>query len=246
MKHHLRWLPAASIALLLTACPAPEVDVPGPPAVPTGLQATPGDEQVTLSWNPNTETDLSHYNIYRGTEPDELSNIATVPAGTETFLDQDVENDVTFHYAIDAENDAGDRSDRTDTVPATPREADPDAPVVTDTQPADGDIDVARNTVIRVTFSKAMGQSATQAAFTIDPTVDCDFSFDQDDTRLSCTPDEHLQTNTDYTVTIGTDAEDTDGNNLENAHTFNFTTGEDVLQQCVFDQSQFDNCVFAE
>ena len=246
MNHRLRWLPAASIALLLTACPAPEVDVPGPPAVPTGLQATPGDEQVTLTWNPNTETDLSHYNIHRGTQPDELSTIATVPAGTETFLDENVDNNVTFHYAIDAENDAGEQSDRTDTVSATPREADPDAPVVTETQPADGDDNVALNTVIRVTFSKTMDRSATEGAFSADPTIDCEFGWDQGDTRLSCTPQEHLQANTDYTITIDTAAADTAGNNLENAHTFNFTTGEDVLQQCVFDQSQFDNCVFAE
>ena len=247
MRPAVLWLGTGAIAFLLAACPSTPEPTPSPPATPTGLIAVPGDEQVTLTWDANTEADLAHYNVHRGTDPDDLEAIAEVAAGTETFLDQDVDNNVTYFYAINAENEAGQTSNLTDPVDATPSDTpDPDdPPEVTDTQPADNDTDVALNTNIRVTFSKAMDRSATEGAFSVAPAVDCDFTWTQGDERLTCNPQVDLDTNTEYTVTISTDAEDTDGNNLESAHTFSFTTGEDVLQQCVFGDSEFDNCVFA-
>ena len=36
------------------------------PAQVTGLSATPASNQIELQWNPNPETDIDHYNIYRG------------------------------------------------------------------------------------------------------------------------------------------------------------------------------------
>ena len=37
-----------------------------PPAVPSGLTAVAGNNQITLNWTANTEPDLSYYIIYRG------------------------------------------------------------------------------------------------------------------------------------------------------------------------------------
>ena len=37
------------------------------PATPTGLFGVPDDEQVSLSWNANSEADLAGYNVYRST-----------------------------------------------------------------------------------------------------------------------------------------------------------------------------------
>ena len=36
-----------------------------PPAAPTGLATAVQDYQVQLTWNPNTESDVSGYNLYR-------------------------------------------------------------------------------------------------------------------------------------------------------------------------------------
>ena len=36
------------------------------PAAPTGLTATPGDQQINLDWTPNSEADFHRYRIYGG------------------------------------------------------------------------------------------------------------------------------------------------------------------------------------
>lgn len=202
---------------------------------------------MTLSWEPNTEEDLAHYNVYRGEDSDDLTLIDEVPAGTETFLDTEVTNDVTFFYAIDAENEAGERSGRTDVVEATPQADDEDvAPEVVSTSPQNESEDVALNTTIRITFSTSMDEGATEAAFEAEPGIDCAFNWNEDSTRLTCQPEEELEPNTEYTVTIDTGAQDLAGNNLEEAVSFSFTTGEDQLETCVFDESTFNNCVLGQ
>ena len=121
-----------------------------------------------------------------------------------------------------------------------------DAPTVVATHPEDGDSDVALNTAISVTFSQAMDQAATAGAFDASPPVDCEFSWNLASTVLTCSPEELLTENTEYTVTIHTGAQDQQGVSLEQAFAFGFTTGEDLLVTCVFDDSNFDECVFGE
>src|SRR6185503_7293648 len=55
-----------------------------PPAAPTGLAAVAGDGSVALSWNPNTEPDLTGYRLYRGTTSG--GPYAFVTATTQTSL----------------------------------------------------------------------------------------------------------------------------------------------------------------
>jgi hypothetical protein len=72
-------------------------------AVPTGLVATPGDGQVSLSWNP--VSGATSYNVYRGTAPGvtvtppPLANVA-VPA--VSFNDTAVVNGTTYYYIVTA------------------------------------------------------------------------------------------------------------------------------------------------
>jgi len=104
--------------VMAVACNGPPP--PAPPDIPTGLSAEPSVGAVTLRWDANTEPNLAAYNVYRGESSEELDLLAAVPAGTLTFTDTDVESGVTYHYAIDAEDDRGARSQRTETVSATP------------------------------------------------------------------------------------------------------------------------------
>ena len=234
--------------LLLAACavtPPPAGNTP--PDTPSGLTATALDAEVVLAWLANVENDLRRYNIYRGTTSGDLSKIAEVAAGTETFTDSTVTNGTTFFYAIDAEDTAGNLSNRTGEVEATPTDnVDVIPPTVVSTDPPDGTVDVALNASVSVTFSEPMNQAATEAAISVVPAFGCTFTWDPGGSTVTCVPGSNLTANTLYTVTVGTGAQDLAGNPLQAPFVFSFTTGIDLLATCLFDDasSLFDACVF--
>lgn len=93
----------------------PIIDGGGIPPPVAGLAATPGDRQITLSWNQfsNTDGDFKHFNIYRATTP--ITNVSglvpinesiTNPAAT-SFVDTTIVNGVAYHYAVVPEDFAG-------------------------------------------------------------------------------------------------------------------------------------------
>ena len=93
----------------------------GVPATPTGLTATPGDAQVTLSWAANSEPDLASYRVLRdGVE------VATV-TGTTAFNDTGLTNGTTYGYTLVAVDTHGNRSPATATVTALPVDTTPPA-----------------------------------------------------------------------------------------------------------------------
>ena len=77
-------------------------------------------------------------------------------------------------------------------------------------------------TPITVTFSEKMDQFATQEAFSISPALKGSFSWNG--TNMTYIPDSNLAYNTSYTVTIGTGARDSAGNNLPSAYSRQFGT----------------------
>ena len=60
------------------------------PLPPTGLQATINNHEVGLTWNPNAETDLSGYNLFRGDE--KLNAPVSVTSGNATASSYDYIN----------------------------------------------------------------------------------------------------------------------------------------------------------
>lgn len=247
-KRSLMLLLLGGGVLALVACGGQKPQPALPPATPTGLIAAPGDAAVALSWDANTESNLRGYNVYWGVESDTPNETAFVAAPNTTFTVTGLTNGTPYAFAIDAENTSGQKSQRTAPVTATPTgEIDPgpdDPPTVTATNPADGMTDVAINQGVSVTFSKPMNRAATEAAFSAAPEIACAFNWNFTSTSMSCTPQAHLQSDTSYTVTIGTGAMDTQGNALTSPHSFSFTTGSTELQVCVFGESTFGNCVF--
>lgn len=85
-----------------SAKPAP----PPPPPAPTGLTATAGNQQVTLTWT--AVTGATSYNVYRGTSSNGESNTALATGLTSaTFLDQNLTNGTTYFYKVAAVNANG-------------------------------------------------------------------------------------------------------------------------------------------
>ncbi|UCE37748.1 MAG: Ig-like domain-containing protein [Thermoplasmata archaeon] len=93
-------------------------------------------------------------------------------------------------------------------------------PTITDYSPRG--IEVPIDTTITVTFNERMKESATKDAFSIEPSVGGQLSWDGND--LIFDPDSPLSYKTIYTITISTDAKDFVGNNLEKEHNWSFTT----------------------
>ncbi|MFC1897777.1 hypothetical protein ACFLX8_04365 [Chloroflexota bacterium] len=101
-----------------------------PPAAPTGLGATPGDAEVSLDWNDNSESDLDGYNVYRSeTMGGPYSQVNGSLVETSDYTDTGLTNDVTYYFVVTAvdmgNNESGDSSE----VSAIPTDAAPAAPI---------------------------------------------------------------------------------------------------------------------
>ena len=87
-----------SASLIVLAVPG-EVDV----------DVEEGQGRITLSWSVPDQgsSAVTEYNVYRRGETDDRQLIATVPAGTDTFVDGSVEAGVEYDYWVTAVNAAG-------------------------------------------------------------------------------------------------------------------------------------------
>jgi hypothetical protein len=94
-----------------------------PPAVPTGVRSITGDGQVQLVWNPNLEEDLAGYRIYWSPAPAgpyEFMVATDIPR----YVDRDVNNGITYFYAVTAFDLDGNESELSrDLIHDTPRPA---------------------------------------------------------------------------------------------------------------------------
>jgi hypothetical protein len=95
------------------------------PAAPRGVYSITGDEEVTVIWYPNQEGDLEGYAIYRSFEENgDYVEIGIVGADADSFVDDDVENGITYFYAVAAFDLDGNESDLSpEIVEDTPRPA---------------------------------------------------------------------------------------------------------------------------
>jgi hypothetical protein len=98
-------------------------------------------------------------------------------------------------------------------------------PAVNDTNPVDSATGLAVDAGITATFSEAMQASTVNATtFTLDNGVTGTVSYDTNSTTATFTPASNLNSDTTYTATITTDAEDMAGNGLQANHSWSFTT----------------------
>jgi fibronectin type 3 domain-containing protein len=78
-----------------------------PPSTPTQLTAIAGKNSVALQWQPPIDQGsgaVQAYNVYRGTDPERLSQVATIADSLE-YLDQGLVNGQQYWYAVSAANE---------------------------------------------------------------------------------------------------------------------------------------------
>ena len=74
----------------------------------TGLTLTPSFDRVTLGWNTPSGDGVTGYRIWRGASADALTVLVSDTGSTSTsYVDETVEDDTTYHYAVAALNAAG-------------------------------------------------------------------------------------------------------------------------------------------
>ncbi|MCJ7578833.1 MAG: right-handed parallel beta-helix repeat-containing protein [candidate division Zixibacteria bacterium] len=91
-----------------------------PPKAPDSLRATSSQSVITLHWKPNTESDLSHYLVYRDTLtgfiPDTFKIEGEVPKDSSVFRDADVVLGKSYYYRLSAWDLTGHQSEYSDEV----------------------------------------------------------------------------------------------------------------------------------
>lgn len=83
-----------------------------PPPVPTGVYTVTGDGWVDVYWEPVRSADLEGYGIYRSNQADGQYQRIGTNRGVEStsFRDEGVTNGITYFYAVDSFNFAGQES----------------------------------------------------------------------------------------------------------------------------------------
>lgn len=107
---------AALLAAAVSGCDVDDDDCCSPdyraPHTPQGLWTETGDQEVELHWLANPESDLDGYSVYRGREArGYFRRVADLGRSRTSFVDRDVENGVTYYYAISAQDDDGNESE---------------------------------------------------------------------------------------------------------------------------------------
>ena len=105
-----------------------------PPAAPTGLTATAGDQQVSLDWDDNTERDLAGYNVYQSTsQGGPYTKLNTSLLVASAYTDTGLTNGTAYYYVVTAEDNDSNVSAISAEVSATPTPAPTPTPTSTPT-----------------------------------------------------------------------------------------------------------------
>jgi hypothetical protein len=96
------------------------------------------------------------------------------------------------------------------------------SPQVVTTDPVDGATGVPQDAAIVISFDRLMDTSAVEAAISLEPAADLRAVWSGQ--ALTLTPDAPLAYGTEYILTVGTAASDTDGNQLRAPYQARFTT----------------------
>lgn len=88
-----------------------QVTVNEPPSVPSGFNAVGGLQQINLSWNANSESDLAGYNLYRSDiSGGALTKLNTSVITDSFYTDSGLADNTTYYYRVSAVDTSGNES----------------------------------------------------------------------------------------------------------------------------------------
>ncbi len=82
----------------------------------SGIKVLPSGKTVLLSWNNPMGQKIAGIELYRAVEGEAPTQIATLPADTQTYIDKDVAAGKVYYYVFTVKNSAGQNSPMTEPV----------------------------------------------------------------------------------------------------------------------------------
>jgi len=136
------------------------------PAAPLNLSATAGNEQITLDWGDNGESDFASYNVYRSlTSGANYTQVNGSPVYASNYIDLPLYGSQTYYYVVTAVDDGANESGNSNEDSATTIDIAPAAPSGLSATAGDGlvsldwndntEADIASYNVYRSTTSGA-------------------------------------------------------------------------------------------
>ncbi len=95
---------------------AGEVPMPEPPAAPSGLTAVNYGDSILISWDPNTEPEFDHYEIYRALPPGSFFLPLNTNLQDTSYIDKALTAGNTYYYYVQAVNIFDAKSENSDTL----------------------------------------------------------------------------------------------------------------------------------
>lgn len=92
-----------------------------PPAVVAGVSALGGIQYAIIEWTANSETDLSHYEVYRSETNNSATGVKVANVSGTNFVNGNLTGGTTYYYWLKAVNTSGYSSDFSTVASATPR-----------------------------------------------------------------------------------------------------------------------------
>jgi hypothetical protein len=106
------------VKLQVTSTPGDQTSN-GDPSIPGGLVATPGDGEVSLDWDDNSEADLEGYNVYRA-DIDGGPYTKIAEATVSEYTDTGLTNGTIYYYVVTAVDNSDQESDNSSQVAVIP------------------------------------------------------------------------------------------------------------------------------
>ncbi|MCZ6689140.1 MAG: hypothetical protein O7H41_06015 [Planctomycetota bacterium] len=143
------------------------------PAAPTGVAASPGDGEVTVTWS--AASGATSYNLYFSSSPGVTeANYSSLPEGmrvvgvTSPHIQSALTNGTIYYFVVTALNGSGEGSESTE-VQATPAVGLPTPPAVVAASPGDSEATITWNLVVGATsysIYRATAPGVTKSNYT--------------------------------------------------------------------------------
>jgi parallel beta-helix repeat protein len=215
--------------------------IPGdivPPAAPIELKAsTISNSSIELTWESNNESDLAGYDLYRTASLElNFSKINIEPIINSSFLDNGLTGNTTYYYKLLAYDEVPNYSLFSNIAFNTTYLT---SPRVISYSPRG--INVLFDSKIEIVFSKPMNKASVKQGLKINPAIEGNIFWENDQQTIIFQPENDLLENTTYNVTLVNPILDLEGGMLVRTFSWEFRTIELPRIIQYFPQGDFVN-----